>query len=64
MKQLQKFVNVDNYLLANCDVKYPALIGQTALSPLASCIDNALYYHYLLPFSLTHPGSEQSSNGY
>ena len=45
MEQVQKFVNVDNYLLADCDVKNLPLIGQGAPSLLASCIDNALYFH-------------------
>ena len=59
MKQLQKFVDVDNHLLASCDVKYPPLIGQCALSLLASCIDNALYFHSR---SFTYDVSSQAAD--
>ena len=41
MKRLQKSANSDNYLLANCDIKYAPLIGQVILFPLALCIDNS-----------------------
>ena len=56
----REFVNIDCSLLPNCDVKYQPPIGRVALSLLASCTDNTL----CLLFSLTHPGSEQPSNGY
>ena len=58
MKQLLKFVNVDNYLLADCDVKNVPLIGQSAPSLLAPCIDNALFFHSR---SFTHDMSSQAA---